>query len=427
MPDDALDVDLPPFPFSPAFEPLRRRLIAFMREHVLPAEAAWTQQQAELTERGERWARMPKVLDELKAKAKAAGLWNLFLPNSEHFKHSHGLSNLDYAPLAEIMGHCFFASEVFNCSAPDTGNMEVLARYGSAAQRERWLRPLLEGEIRSAFLMTEPAVASSDATNIALEVRRVGDEYELNGVKWWSSGIMDPRCEVLIVMGRMAGGGGGDGKHGRHCMVVVPRRAAGVRVARSLTVFGYDDAPHGHGEVHLERVRVPLDAMLLGEGRGFEIAQGRLGPGRVHHCMRAIGLSERCLAALCERAASRTAFGTRLAQKGTVQATIAECRMEIDQARLLVLSAAHAMDAHGNKAARQAIAMIKVVAPRIGCLVADRAIQIHGGAGVSQDTFLAQAYAGLRTLRLADGPDEVHLGMVGKLELKRALTRAGKL
>ena len=419
MPDDALDVDLPPFPFSPAFEPLRRRLIAFMREHVLPAEAAWTQQQAELTERGERWARMPAVLDELKAKAKAAGLWNLFLPNSEHFKHSHGLSNLDYAPLAEIMGHCFFASEVFNCSAPDTGNMEVLARYGSAAQRERWLRPLLEGEIRSAFLMTEPAVASSDATNIACRIERDGDHYVINGTKWWSSGAGDPRCKVYIVMGKTDPDAG---RHEQQSMIVVPADTPGITIKRFLPVFGYDDAPHGHMEIELKNVRVPAANILLGEGRGFEIAQGRLGPGRIHHCMRSIGVAERALELMCKRSLERVAFGKQIARHGVTQERIAEARCDIEMARLLTLKAAYMMDTVGNKVAKAEIAMIKVVAPNVALRVIDWAIQVHGAAGVSSDFPLANWWAHQRTLRLADGPDEVHRNAIAKLELAKHMS-----
>lgn len=397
---------------------LRTKLQKFMDEHVYPAEPVMQKQHDALRAAGDPW-RVPQMMEDLKAKAKAAGLWNFFLP-------SHSLSNLDYAPLSEIMGAVPWASEVFNCSAPDTGNMEVLARYGTKEQQERWLTPLLEGKIRSTFCMTEPAVASSDATNMALRVERLpSGGYRLNGTKWWSSGVMDPRCELLVVMGRVDGAEARPA-HGKHSMLLVPKRAKGVTVLRHLSVFGYDDAPHGHGVVRFDDVTVGADAILLGDGRGFEIAQGRLGPGRIHHCMRSIGLAERGLKLLCERAASRSAFGAELARKDLVRAQVAESRMEIDQARLLTLTAAHKMDQGGNKAARKEIAMIKVVAPRAACAVLDRAIQVHGGAGVSQDFPLAAAYCGLRSLRIADGPDEVHLLQLGRAELMQQLKLGGR-
>jgi acyl-CoA dehydrogenase len=392
---------------SPRAADLRARLLAFMDEHVYPNESAWL---AEIA--AERW-RPTRVMEDLKARARAAGLWNLFLPESEY---GAGLTNLEYAPLCEIMGRSPMAPEVFNCSAPDTGNMEVLVRYGTADQKRRWLEPLLAGEIRSCFAMTEPGVASSDATNLQATIVRDGDHWVVNGRKWWTSGAGDPRCRISIVMGRTDPAAP---RHRQHSMILVPMDAPGVTVERMLTVFGYDDAPHGHGEVTYDDVRVPADHILLGPGRGFEIAQGRLGPGRIHHCMRLIGLAERALEATCRRAASRVAFGRPLAEQGTVRAAIADSRIELDQARLLVLAAAHLMDTVGNKAARGEIAMIKVVAPATALRVLDRAIQVHGGAGVSQDTFLAYAWAQARTLRLADGPDEVHREAVAKLELAR--------
>jgi acyl-CoA dehydrogenase len=395
------------FEFSGKVKELRGRLQAFMDEYVYPNEQRFHDE----IER-DRWS-PTRVVEELKPKARAAGLWNLFLPNDEH---GAGLTNLEYAPMCEIMGRSAMAPEVFNCSAPDTGNMEVLARYGTPDQKERWLKPLLAGEIRSCFAMTEPAVASSDATNIEASIVRNGNEYVINGRKWWSSGAGDPRCKIVIFMGKTDPSAA---PHKQQSMVLVPMDAPGVKIGRLLTVFGYDHAPHGHGEVTFENVRVPVSNLLLGEGRGFEIAQGRLGPGRIHHCMRCIGVAERALEAMCKRVQSRVAFGKPLAEQGTIRAGIAKSRIEIDQARLLTLQAAYKMDTAGNKAARAEIAMIKVVAPNIALRVLDRAIQAHGGAGVSQDTFLAEAWALVRTLRLADGPDEVHLETIAKLELAK--------
>ncbi|MGB8132103.1 MAG: acyl-CoA dehydrogenase family protein [Candidatus Angelobacter sp.] len=402
------------FDYSDKVKSLEQRLRAFMDERIYPNEKRYYQE----IER-DRWA-PTKVIEELKPKARAAGLWNLFLPDDEN---GAGLSNLEYAPLCEIMGRSILAPEVFNCSAPDTGNMEVLARYGTPEQKERWLKPLLAGEIRSCFAMTEPAVASSDATNIQASIRREGNEYVLNGRKWWSSGAGDPRCKIAIFMGKTDPTAK---KHQQQSMVLVPMDAPGVKVERLLTVFGYDHAPHGHGEVSYENVRIPVSNMLLGEGRGFEIAQGRLGPGRIHHCMRCIGVAERALETMCQRVKSRVAFGKPLAEQGTLRADIAQSRMEIEQARLLTLKAAYMMDTVGNKEARAEIAMIKVVAPNVTLRVLDRAIQAHGGAGVSQDTFLAGAWANVRTLRLADGPDEVHIESVAKHELQKGSPRVLK-
>jgi len=393
---------------SPRATELKARLDAFMAEHVYPNEPRFYR---ELDELG-RWKPVP-IVEELKPLARAQGLWNLFLPEA-HF--GAGLSNLEYAPLCEAMGRVPWASEIFNCSAPDTGNMEVLARYGTPEQQARWLRPLLDGEIRSCFAMTEPEVASSDATNIQASIVRDGDEYVLNGRKWWTSGAGDPRCKVAVFMGKTDPNAP---RHQQQSMVLVPMDAPGVTVRRMLTVFGYDEAPHGHGDVDFVDVRVPVSNLLLGEGRGFEIAQGRLGPGRVHHCMRLIGLAERALESMCRRARERVAFGKPLADQGTVRADIAESRLAIEQARLLTMKAALMMDTVGNKAAQVEIAMIKIAAPRMAARVIDRAIQVHGGAGFCQDTFLGEAFAIARSLQVADGPDEAHRDHLAKIELKK--------
>ena len=376
-----------------------------MDEHIYPNERRFLDEIE-----SDRW-RPTRIVEELKPKARAAGLWNLFMPDQEN---GAGLTNLEYAPLCEIMGRSSMAAEVFNCSAPDTGNMEVLARYGTPDQKEKWLRPLLAGEIRSCFAMTEPAVASSDATNIEASTVRDGNHYVIDGRKWWTSGAGDPRCKIAIFMGKTDPSAP---PHKQQSMILVPMDAPGVKIERMLTVFGYDHAPHGHGQVTFENVRVPVSNILLGEGRGFEIAQGRLGPGRIHHCMRCIGVAERAIQTMCKRVQARVAFGRPLAEQGTIRAGIAKSRMEVEQARLLTLKAAYMMDTVGNKAARSEIAMIKVIAPNMTLRVLDRAIQAHGGAGVSQDTFLAAAWANVRTLRLADGPDEVHMESIAKHEL----------
>jgi acyl-CoA dehydrogenase len=401
------------FSYSPRTQELQGRIAAFMAEHVYPAEAAYFAEIEANTRAGKRWTPL-QTLEALKPKARAAGLWNLFLPDSEL---GAGLSNQEYAPLAEVMGAVPWASEVFNCSAPDTGNMEVLVRYGSPEHKRRWLEPLLAGEIRSAFAMTEPGVASSDATNIEARIERDTsggrDDYVINGRKWWTSGAGDPRCAVFIFMGKTDPTAP---RHSQQSMILVPRDAPGIEVLRPLTVFGYDDAPHGHMEVDFKDVRVPASNILLGEGRGFEIAQGRLGPGRIHHCMRLIGLAERALKLMCERATQRVAFGKTIAQQTVTQERIAEARCLIDQARLLTLKAAWMMDVAGNKSAKAEIAMIKVVAPNMACQVIDWAMQVHGGAGMSEDFPLAYFYTISRTLRFADGPDEVHRNAIAKLE-----------
>jgi acyl-CoA dehydrogenase len=409
------------FNFTPKVQLMQARLLAFMDEHIYPNEARFFKEIADNRAKGNAWI-PTTIIEELKPKAKAAGLWNLFLPQSP--RAPEGLSNLEYAPLCEIMGRVPFAAEVFNCSAPDTGNMETIARYGSEANKDQWLDPLLRGEIRSAFLMTEPEVASSDATNIACRIERDGNEYVLNGLKWWSSGAGDPRCAIYIVMGKTNPDAG---RHEQQSMILVPANTPGITVIRPLTVFGYDDAPHGHMEVRLTNVRVPVDNMLLGEGRGFEIAQGRLGPGRIHHCMRTIGCAERALELMCKRLNSRVAFGKPISRQSVWQERIAESRCMIEQARLLTLKAAYMMDTVGNKVAKAEIAMIKVVAPNMACQIIDWAIQAHGGGGVSDDFPLAYAYAHQRTLRLADGPDEVHRASIAKLELARHLLLPGEV
>jgi alkylation response protein AidB-like acyl-CoA dehydrogenase len=406
------------FEYSKRTQEMLERVRAFMDEHIYPNEARYEEE----AHQGERWKVIP-VIEELKPKARAAGLWNMFVPPTHggeplnHFTfEGTPLTNLEYAPIAEEFGRVAWSSEVFNCSAPDTGNMEVLARYGSKAQQDKWLVPLSRGEIRSAFLMTEPAVASSDATNIETSIRREGDEYVINGRKWWSSGVGDPRCTIAIVMGKTDTSAP---KHLQQSQILVPLDAPGITKLRPLHVFGYDDAPHGHYEVLMENVRVPAENIILGEGRGFEIAQGRLGPGRIHHCMRSIGAAERALEKMVKRLKSRVAFGRPVADQGVWHERIANARIEIEQARLLCLKAAYTMDTVGNKDAKALIAMIKVVAPNVSTKVIDMAIQAHGGGGVCQDYGLAAAYAGQRTLRLADGPDEVHRVTIAKEELKR--------
>ena len=403
------------FDFTPKVNELQTRLLKFMDDHIYPNEKRFFREIAENRTKGNAWV-PTTIIEDLKPKARAAGLWNLFLPHSS--RAPEGLSNLEYAPLCEIMGRIPFAAEIFNCSAPDTGNMETIARYGSEANKDQWLEPLLKGEIRSAFLMTEPEVASSDATNIQCRIERDGDEYVLNGLKWWSSGAGDPRCAVYIVMGKTNPEAG---RHEQQSMILVPANAPGITVIRPLTVFGYDDAPHGHMEVRLSNVRVPASNMLLGEGRGFEIAQGRLGPGRIHHCMRSIGVAERALELMCKRLNTRVAFGKPISSQSVWHERIAEARCMIDQARLLTLRAAFMMDTVGNKVAKAEIAMIKVVAPNMACQIIDWAIQAHGGGGVSDDFPLSYAYAHQRTLRLADGPDEVHRASLAKLELAKHL------
>ncbi|PPE74294.1 acyl-CoA dehydrogenase [Solimonas fluminis] len=397
------------FEYSQKVKDLQARLNAFMDQHVYPNEKKFLEQVAE----GDRW-QPTAIIEELKLKAKEAGLWNLFLPESSR---GAGLTNLEYAPLCEIMGRVLWAPEVFNCSAPDTGNMEVLERYGTEEQKKRWLEPLLRGEIRSAFAMTEPNVASSDATNISSSIVRDGDEYVINGRKWWTSGANDPRCKIFIFMGKTDPDN--PSRHSQQSMILVPRDTPGVKILRHLPVFGYDDAPHGHAEILFDNVRVPASNMLLGEGRGFEIAQGRLGPGRIHHCMRLIGLAERALEKMCQRALGRVAFGKPVAAQTVTLERIAEARIQIDSARLLTLKAAYMMDTVGNKVAAKEIAMIKVAAPNMACQVIDWAMQVHGAGGVSDDFGLAYAYAMARTLRFADGPDEVHRNAIGKMELGR--------
>jgi acyl-CoA dehydrogenase len=408
------------FAYSPRTQELQAKLLRFMDEHVYPNEARYFAEIAANTQAGKRWTPLP-LIEELKPKARAQGLWNLFLPptskglaDAQAKPRPGGLSNLDYAPLCEIMGRVPWAPEVFNCSAPDTGNMETIERYGSPEQKQQWLEPLLDGKIRSAFAMTEPAVASSDATNIEAKIERRGDEYVINARKWWTSGAGDPRCAVYIFMGKTDFDAP---RHSQQSMILVPAKTPGIKILRPLTVFGYDDAPHGHMEVDFVDVRVPASSILLGEGRGFEIAQGRLGPGRIHHCMRLIGLAERALELMCKRASSRIAFGRPVAEQGVTRERIAEARCMIEQARLLTLKAAWMMDVAGNKGAQAEIAMIKVVAPNMACQVIDWAIQVHGGGGMSDDFPLAYFYTNARTLRFADGPDEVHRNAIAKMEL----------
>ena len=409
------------FDHSPKVRDLQARLRAFMDRHIYPNEHRYHEEVAANRAQGNAWVPL-KLIEELKPLARQAGLWNLFLPHSP--RAPEGLSNLEYAPLCEIMGRVHWAPEVFNCNAPDTGNMETLERYGSQAHQRQWLEPLLRGEIRSAFLMTEPAVASSDATNIQCAIRREGDHYVINGRKWWSSGVGDPRCEIFIVMGKTDPEAP---RHSQQSMVLVPARTPGVKILRHLPIFGYDDAPHGHMEVLLEDVRVPVDHILLGEGRGFEIAQGRLGPGRIHHCMRSIGIAERALELMCKRLNERVAFGKPVSAQSVWHERIAQARCMIEQARLLTLKAAYMMDTVGNKVAKAEIAMIKVVAPNMAAQVIDWAIQAHGGGGMSDDFPLAYAYAWQRALRFADGPDEVHRASLAKLELARHLPARGEV
>ena len=404
------------FAFTDKVKAMQAKLNAFMDEHIYPNEHRFHAEILENRRNGNPWI-PTRIVEELKPKARAAGLWNLFLPHSK--RAPEGLSNLEYAPLCEIMGRVTFAAEVFNCSAPDTGNMETIERYGSEEHKRAWLEPLLRGEIRSAFLMTEPDVASSDATNIQCRIERQGDEYVINGRKWWSSGGGDPRCKLYIVMGRTNPDAP---RHSQQSMILVPSNAPGVRVVRPLSVFGYDDAPHGHMEIHLKDVRVPASNILLGEGRGFEIAQGRLGPGRIHHCMRQIGVAERALELMCKRSLTRVAFGRPIAEQGVTRERIAQARIMIDSTRWLVLNAAYMMDTVGNKVAKAEIAMIKVLAPTMTLQVIDWSMQAHGGAGVSDDFPLAMMYAHSRTLRFADGPDEVHRNAIAKLELSKHMS-----
>lgn len=397
------------FEFSDKVKSYQEKLTAFMEKHIYPNEKVYKEQLDET----DRFSVIPPILEELKQRAKDEGLWNLFLPNSEY---GPGLSNVEYAPLCEIMGRSYLAPEVFNCAAPDTGNMETLVRYGSQEQKEKWLTPLLAGEIRSCFSMTEPDVASSDATNIRASIIRDGDEYVINGTKWWSSGAGDPRCKIAIVMGKSDPEAP---KYKQQSMILVPLDTPGVKIKRMLSVFGYDHAPHGHAEIEFDNVRVPASNILLGEGRGFEIAQGRLGPGRIHHCMRTIGAAERALEILCKRVLERETFGKKLADQGVIQEWIANARIDIEQARLLTLKAAYMIDKVGNKEAKTEVAMIKVVAPNMALNIIDKAIQALGGAGVSDDFPLASSWANIRTLRLADGPDEVHRRQIARLELKK--------
>ena len=401
------------FEYSSRVKELQKRLTAFMDQHIYPNEPKYYAH----VRSDKRWESVP-IIEELKPKAKKTGLWNLFLPHSPRV--AEGLSNLEYAPLCEIMGRVSWSPEVFNCSAPDTGNMETIERYGTEAQKKQWLDPLLEGKIRSAFLMTEPAVASSDATNIQMQIKRDGNDYVINGTKWWSSGAGDPRCKIYIVMGKTNPGHAS--RHSQQSMVLVPAGTSGVKILRHLNVFGYDDAPHGHMEIEFKDVRVPASNILLGEGRGFEIAQGRLGPGRIHHCMRSIGQAERALEKMCKRATQRVAFGRTVAEQGVTRERIAEARIMIDSTRFMVLHAAWRMDTVGNKVARKEIAMIKVLAPNMACQVIDWAMQVHGGGGVSDDFGLANAYAHQRTLRFADGPDEVHRNAIAKQEIAEQTT-----